>query len=340
MSSNFKKSDHVGRKSAIVRPKFPPNLTIDELMNNALQKLRSNKLSKVPNAFLAYRMAVQKECNAKKYHPTMSDLSLMTTKLWVREPEHVRAKYNQMVAEAKLAFAKIRDGIFPRKFVEYHHEISNSIHSTTPSSIDSNSSNKTASLKKDQNFIQMNRKNSSKTSEQISPDPIMPITQVAKVHTELGSDSNYGNTSYISVTNPFETFSQNQQTKSDTQFFTPNLSYDELDMNPCFSQNGDENLQGSYSYDEQIFNQNIGNENLVIPKFIGQKISENLYRGTDLGYEVTIDEGKQAHFHLVHKIFSLEKQVHILLDEVEKQFRNQCYYDSQNFFAFPESLLI
>ncbi|CAG8712560.1 11368_t:CDS:1, partial [Funneliformis mosseae] len=46
-----------------LKPNFPPNLTTDELIKNAIKSNASNnsKVKTLPNAFIAYRMALQKE---------------------------------------------------------------------------------------------------------------------------------------------------------------------------------------------------------------------------------------------------------------------------------------
>ncbi|CAG8540635.1 580_t:CDS:1 [Ambispora gerdemannii] len=119
MAKNSQNSRKINFSCAVKKPPFPPQLTVDELMANALEKLRKNKISKTPNAFLAYRMAFQKQFYDAKNNPTMRDLSLMATKFWLREPEHVKARYYQLIIEAKTKFEKICTENLPLQVVEY-----------------------------------------------------------------------------------------------------------------------------------------------------------------------------------------------------------------------------
>ncbi|KAG9301819.1 hypothetical protein G9A89_004498 [Geosiphon pyriformis] len=91
----------------MIKPKFPPTLTSEELMANAVEKFRqTGKLSKTPNAFLAYRMALQKELAVSDYYPNMRDLSTIAGNLWIQEPENVKAKYRRLIHDAKILFDK------------------------------------------------------------------------------------------------------------------------------------------------------------------------------------------------------------------------------------------
>ncbi|CAG8536161.1 943_t:CDS:2 [Ambispora leptoticha] len=119
MIKNSQDTHDINFPYSVKKPPFPPQLTVEELMTNALEKLRKNKISKTPNAFLAYRMAFQKQFYNTKSHPTMRDLSLMATKFWLQEPEYIKARYYQLMKEAKTQFEKICNQNFPLQFVEY-----------------------------------------------------------------------------------------------------------------------------------------------------------------------------------------------------------------------------
>ncbi|CAG8629297.1 7535_t:CDS:1 [Ambispora leptoticha] len=89
----------------ITSPIFPPNITVDELMANSLAKLRDNgKISKVPNAFMAYRMTLQKEIPRNKFCPTMGELSSIAGRLWENEPFFVKNYYRELAHQAKEGF--------------------------------------------------------------------------------------------------------------------------------------------------------------------------------------------------------------------------------------------
>ncbi|KAG9300407.1 hypothetical protein G9A89_010031 [Geosiphon pyriformis] len=78
-------------------------------MSNALKKLQKNKkLSKTPNAFFAYRMAVYREFSPTlKERYKMRELSRLAGKLWIKEPAYVKAKYYDLMLEARRQFEKI-----------------------------------------------------------------------------------------------------------------------------------------------------------------------------------------------------------------------------------------
>ncbi|KAG9287114.1 hypothetical protein G9A89_001008 [Geosiphon pyriformis] len=97
----------VGLPSAIHSAPFPPKITSDELMANSLEKLKkTGKIGKVPNAFMAYRMALKKEIAEMGFRPTMSELSSLAGNLWERELEHVKNAYSAIAQDAKVRFEK------------------------------------------------------------------------------------------------------------------------------------------------------------------------------------------------------------------------------------------
>ncbi|CAG8585715.1 12205_t:CDS:1 [Ambispora gerdemannii] len=88
-----------------IRPQFPPNLSVEELIVNAVEKLhKTGKISKTPNSFFAYRMALQKELTARNYYPNMCDLSIIAGNLWIQEPQYIKAEYQRLVHDAKILF--------------------------------------------------------------------------------------------------------------------------------------------------------------------------------------------------------------------------------------------
>ncbi|CAG8494101.1 9936_t:CDS:2 [Ambispora leptoticha] len=104
-----------------VVPRFPPDITIQELLEKAISKLEhTGQVSRIPNAFIAYRMAVCKELHSMN-HPviTQPQLSSITQASWVEEPEHVRKEYQRISAEAREIFKKICHVYIPP---EYQHE--------------------------------------------------------------------------------------------------------------------------------------------------------------------------------------------------------------------------
>ncbi|CAG8516785.1 12320_t:CDS:1 [Ambispora leptoticha] len=84
-------------------PKFPPEITPKTLIQKAIGKYKSlGQTSRIPNAFIAYRVAFCKELRSMK-HPviTQPQLSSMAKQSWLNEPEAVRKEYQRIALEAK-----------------------------------------------------------------------------------------------------------------------------------------------------------------------------------------------------------------------------------------------
>ncbi|CAG8713650.1 10531_t:CDS:1, partial [Ambispora leptoticha] len=104
--------------TTFIKPHFPPNLTPRELMANAEEKLRkTGQLTKTPNAFLTYRMALQKEFATLNLYPNMRELSTAAGNAWEREPEYVKAHYNRLMLEARALFQSVSQAALPLQFV-------------------------------------------------------------------------------------------------------------------------------------------------------------------------------------------------------------------------------
>ncbi|KAG9301823.1 hypothetical protein G9A89_004502 [Geosiphon pyriformis] len=85
---------------------FPPEATALKLIEKALLKLRTTgKTSRIPNAFIAYRMAVCKKLRSMNYPViTQPQLSSIAKEFWEKEPENVRREYQRIAAEARDIF--------------------------------------------------------------------------------------------------------------------------------------------------------------------------------------------------------------------------------------------
>ncbi|CAB4382992.1 unnamed protein product [Rhizophagus irregularis] len=86
-------------------PPFPPALTIDDLIKNA--QTSDNKPKMVPNAFIAYRMALIREYRIKNKNiklPRMGVFSRIAENSWNKEPQHVKGYYNKLTQDAKLFY--------------------------------------------------------------------------------------------------------------------------------------------------------------------------------------------------------------------------------------------
>ncbi|CAG8437916.1 8936_t:CDS:1 [Ambispora gerdemannii] len=92
-----------------VSPRFPPDLTADTILEKAIWKLRNfRQASRVPNAFIAYRMAVCQELRLMNRRAiTQPQLSSMAKASWAKEPEYVRKEYQRISSEARDLYKKI-----------------------------------------------------------------------------------------------------------------------------------------------------------------------------------------------------------------------------------------
>ncbi|CAG8535622.1 13318_t:CDS:2 [Ambispora leptoticha] len=88
---------------------FPPDIMPINLIDRALEKTRrTGKVSRVPNAFIAYRTIFCKELQ-KTAHPTITQpqLSLITKERWSKEPENIRREYERIAAVARNLYTRI-----------------------------------------------------------------------------------------------------------------------------------------------------------------------------------------------------------------------------------------
>ncbi|CAG8573874.1 14218_t:CDS:2 [Ambispora leptoticha] len=92
-----------------VKVRFPPEITPMNLIEKAIAKLKtSGQTSRIPNAFIAYRMAFCKELHFIK-HPvvTQPQLSALVKQSWLKEEEHVRREYQRIAKEAKDLYIQV-----------------------------------------------------------------------------------------------------------------------------------------------------------------------------------------------------------------------------------------
>ncbi|CAG8591588.1 3271_t:CDS:1 [Ambispora gerdemannii] len=93
-----------------VKVRFPPEITPINLIETAIAKLEtSGQTSRIPNGFIAYRMAFYKELHSIK-HPVITHPQLSTTLVkqsWLKEEEHVRREYHRIAKEAKDLYIQI-----------------------------------------------------------------------------------------------------------------------------------------------------------------------------------------------------------------------------------------
>ncbi|KAG9307043.1 hypothetical protein G9A89_016871 [Geosiphon pyriformis] len=91
----------------IQRPDFPPDLTPQELLENAFKKLNNTgKVSRVPNQWMAYRSAILKDLSlaGHRKHINMKFFSTIASQLWEQEPNFVKEHYKNLSKKASLLF--------------------------------------------------------------------------------------------------------------------------------------------------------------------------------------------------------------------------------------------
>ncbi|CAI2169411.1 12332_t:CDS:1 [Funneliformis geosporum] len=108
-----------------IKPIFPPILTEDELIKNAIKSNSSNNKAKtLPNAFIAYRMALQKEYHNKNIKlPPMNQLSIIAKNAWEKEPKEVKKFYKNLTEEARSLYnQKTLQIVFDKHMNEVEHD--------------------------------------------------------------------------------------------------------------------------------------------------------------------------------------------------------------------------
>ncbi|RIA80528.1 hypothetical protein C1645_838552 [Glomus cerebriforme] len=106
-----------------LKPSFPPNLTINDLIKN---KNSNNKPKTIPNAFIAYRMALMNEYRIKDHKlPPVADVSKMAKNAWNAEPGHVKDFYRSLIKDAKSIFKQNSIQIIYDKNMNYTNYVEN-----------------------------------------------------------------------------------------------------------------------------------------------------------------------------------------------------------------------
>jgi len=88
-----------------VRPSFPPKISAQDLIPTECSKTETVR---IPNAFIAYRMALVRELKSKKVACHRSNVSSLASKLWAEEPEDVKNTYRKMATDAQLLHNQAR----------------------------------------------------------------------------------------------------------------------------------------------------------------------------------------------------------------------------------------
>jgi hypothetical protein len=101
----------------ILKPSFPSTLMIDDLIKN---NNTNNKPKLLPNAFIAYRMALMKEYHIRNRKlPPMGEISKIAKHSWNTEPRYVKDFYESLVKDAKLTYKQNNIQIVLDKHMDY-----------------------------------------------------------------------------------------------------------------------------------------------------------------------------------------------------------------------------
>ncbi|CAG8667233.1 15208_t:CDS:1, partial [Funneliformis mosseae] len=90
-----------------LRPPFPPTLTAHDLLPSEKSINRSENV-RIPNAFIAYRMALVRELKLKNVASHRSNVSTYASRLWAEESDHVKDVYKKMANDATMLYNKAR----------------------------------------------------------------------------------------------------------------------------------------------------------------------------------------------------------------------------------------
>ncbi|GBC03190.1 hypothetical protein RclHR1_05000003 [Rhizophagus clarus] len=97
-----------------VRPSYPPIITAQDLIPMDISSSKVESV-RIPNAFIAYRMALVKQLKLQKVACHRSNVSSLASHLWAEEPEDVKNTYRKMAIDAQ----KLHDQARGLTFLSY-----------------------------------------------------------------------------------------------------------------------------------------------------------------------------------------------------------------------------
>ncbi|GBB98384.1 hypothetical protein RclHR1_03210005 [Rhizophagus clarus] len=93
-----------------IKPKFPPNINLRELIAKQTFADSSRNSGRAPNAFIIYRKAFVEAARNDGYQLPMTIVSSMASRSWDLEPEFVKEEYKKLAKEAN----SIRNKLIPK----------------------------------------------------------------------------------------------------------------------------------------------------------------------------------------------------------------------------------
>ncbi|RIA88413.1 hypothetical protein C1645_774878 [Glomus cerebriforme] len=93
--------------SELVRPPFPPVITAQDLIPTDISSSKVETV-RIPNAFIAYRMALVRQLKSQKVACHRSNVSSLASRLWAEESEDVKNTYRKMATDAQMLHNQAR----------------------------------------------------------------------------------------------------------------------------------------------------------------------------------------------------------------------------------------
>lgn len=124
-----------------IKPKFPPNINLRELITKQTFSESSRSSGRSPNAFIIYRKAFVEAARKDGYHLPMTVVSSMASRSWDLEPEFVKDAYKNLAKEANA----LRNKLVP-KLNKKRRQKWNIVSFPPPTSSKSVTNNKTKSI--------------------------------------------------------------------------------------------------------------------------------------------------------------------------------------------------
>src|SRR4051794_33816938 len=85
---------------------FSPQISIQDLIPT--DRIEGNRNPRIPNAFIAFRIALVKELKAQQIVYDRTKVSTLASTLWAKVPEQVKKYYKDMSIEAQLQYNQAR----------------------------------------------------------------------------------------------------------------------------------------------------------------------------------------------------------------------------------------
>ncbi|RHZ78620.1 hypothetical protein Glove_158g59 [Diversispora epigaea] len=104
--SNEKEFEQINDNDIVIpkKPHYPPTIKPQDLLPKNSNS--NGKPSRIPNAFIAYRIAFCQGLKSQNICITMPDVSSLASDFWAHEPIYVKATYKKIANEAKLLYDK------------------------------------------------------------------------------------------------------------------------------------------------------------------------------------------------------------------------------------------